>query len=342
MSKDLTNSRICVQKITHLERNEYNKIMMSSSSDKHAEKLKAAFQTKKIWPRDSKIRLAFTESGDNLSVTKPVNQNRKNIDPLQNEVQNMPVQKAIKKIVQERIIPLVNLDIAFIDNPADANVRISFDKVGAWSLLGTDHLSEKTNPTMNFEWVDVPTVIHEMGHMLGMIHEHQNPKGQNIDWNDKKVFEWAKETQGWDEKTTRENMIDKYDSNSINGSSFDPQSIMLYFFPADFTNNGIGTEENVRLSGLDVDWIHQMYPKDNGITPAAFYKEVYNSSIQSSIDTSERMAKKFSETGQLGGQLGQLGQLLYNLKPIIENKYFILFIIGIFLLVGLLLWLSKK
>ena len=335
MSKDLTNSRICVQKITHLERNEYNKIMMSSSSDKHAEKLKAAFQTKKIWPRDSKIRIAFTESGDNLSVTGV---SEKNIDPLQNEVNNMSVQKAIKKIVQERIIPLVNLDIAFIDNPADANVRISFDdKGGAWSLLGTDHLSEKTNPTMNFGWIDVPTVIHEMGHMLGMIHEHQNPKGQNIDWNDKKVFEWAKETQGWDEQTTRQNILDKYDSNSINGSSFDPQSIMLYFFEADLTNNGVGTKQTVRLSGIDVDWIHQMYPKDNGITPTAFYKEVYNSSLQSSIDTSERMAKIFSETGQTG----QTGQTLYNLKSIIENKYFILFIIGIFLLVGLL-WLLKR
>ena len=335
MSKDLTNSRICVQKITHLELNEYNKIMMSSSSDKHAEKLKAAFQTKKIWPRDSKIRIAFTESGDNLSVTGV---SEKNIDPLQNEVNNMSVQKAIKKIVQERIIPLVNLDIAFIDNPADANVRISFDdKGGAWSLLGTDHLSEKTNPTMNFGWIDVPTVIHEMGHMLGMIHEHQNPKGQNIDWNDKKVFEWAKETQGWDEQTTRQNILDKYDSNSINGSSFDPQSIMLYFFEADLTNNGVGTKQTVRLSGIDVDWIHQMYPKDNGITPTAFYKEVYNSSLQSSIDTSERMAKIFSETGQTG----QTGQTLYNLKSIIENKYFILFIIGIFLLVGLL-WLLKR
>ena len=332
---NITQTRICVQKMPHTERHEYNKIMQSSSSDKHAEKLKAAFQTKKIWPRDSKIRIAFTESGDNLSVTGV---SEKNIDPLQNEVNNMSVQKAIKKIVQERIIPLVNLDIAFIDNPADANVRISFDdKGGAWSLLGTDHLSEKTNPTMNFGWIDVPTVIHEMGHMLGMIHEHQNPKGQNIDWNDKKVFEWAKETQGWDEQTTRQNILDKYDSNSINGSSFDPQSIMLYFFEADLTNNGVGTKQTVRLSGIDVDWIHQMYPKDNGITPTAFYKEVYNSSLQSSIDTSERMAKIFSETGQTG----QTGQTLYNLKSIIENKYFILFIIGIFLLVGLL-WLLKR
>jgi hypothetical protein len=335
---NITQTRICVQKMPHTERHEYNKIMQSSSSDKHAEKLKAAFQTKKIWPRDSKIRIAFTESGDN--VLRP-SVSGKNIDPLQNEVQNMSVQEAIKKIVKERIIPLVNLDIDFIDKPADANVRISFDESGgAWSLVGTDHLSEKTNPTMNFGWFDVPTVIHEMGHMLGMIHEHQNPKGQNIDWNDKKVFEWAKETQRWDEQTTTQNILDKYDSNSINGSSFDPQSIMLYFFEADLTNNGVGTKQTVRLSGIDVDWIHQMYPKDNGITPTAFYKEVYNSSLQSSIDTSERMAKIFSETGQIG-QLGQLGQLLYNLKPIIENKYFILFIIGIFLLVGLL-WLLKR
>ena len=324
---NITQTRICVQKMPHTERHEYNKIIQSSSSDKHAEKLKAAFQTKKIWPRDSKIRIAFTESGDNLSVTGV---SGKNIDPLQNEVNNMSVQKAIKKIVQERIIPLVNLDIAFIDNPADANVRISFDdKGGAWSLLGTDHLSEKTNPTMNFGWIDVPTVIHEMGHMLGMIHEHQNPKGQNIDWNDKKVFEWAKETQGWDEQTTRQNILDKYDSNSINGSSFDPQSIMLYFFEADLTNNGVGTKQTVRLSGIDVDWIHQMYPKDNGITPTAFYKEVYNSSLQSSIDTSERMAKIFSETGQTG-QTGQTGHFIY----LVVLLFFIFFIF--------LLWIFSR
>lgn len=66
---NITQTRICIEKMTHTERHEYNKIIQSSSSNKHAEKLKAAFQTKKIWPRDSKIRIAFTESGDKLSVT---------------------------------------------------------------------------------------------------------------------------------------------------------------------------------------------------------------------------------------------------------------------------------
>lgn len=331
---NITQTRICIEKMTHTERHEYNKIIQSSSSNKHAEKLKAAFQTKKIWPRDSKIRIAFTESGDKLSVTGVTG---KNIDPLQKELTGGPVQKAIKKIVQERIVPLVNLDIAFVNNLSDANIRISFDPTGgAWSLVGTDHLAEKTNPTMNFGWVDVPTVIHEMGHMLGMIHEHQNPKGQNIDWNDKKVFEWAKETQGWDEQTTRQNILDKYDSNSINGSSFDPQSIMLYFFEGDLTNNGVGTKQTVRLSGIDVDWIHQMYPKDNGITPTDFYKEVYKSSLQSSIDTSEKMAKNFSETGQKG----KIAQLFYNLKLIIQNKYFIYLVVLLFFI--FLLWIFSR
>ena len=326
MVKDLTKTRICVEKIAHSKQDEHNRILQYNISDKHTEKLKAAFFTQKLWKKGSKIRIGFTEIGEHVGM--------KNIDmgpytdPLQKYIKYMSAQAVVKKIVDERIKPLVNLDIEFVENPSEANVRISFDPLGgAWSLVGTDHLEEKINPTMNFGWIDVPTVIHEMGHMLGMVHEHQNPRGQHIDWNEKKVFEWAKQTQGWDEETTKNNIINKYDINSINGSSFDPQSIMLYFFPADLTNNNVGTKENQRLSGLDVKWIHDMYPKDSP-TPEQFYNDIYKESLDSSIKKSEKMDQT-GETGETG---------LFNLKLI----YLILFIIGIFLLIGLLIWLSKR
>ena len=195
---------------------------------------------------------------------------------MQNEVDKLSIQEAVKKVVTERIKPLVNLDISFVDNPANANVRVSFDpNGGAWSLVGTDHLDQTSGATMNLGWFDVPTTIHEFCHVLGMIHEHQNPSGQTIMWNENKVLEWAKETQGWSEQTTKDNIINKYDKSSINGSSFDPLSIMLYFFPADLTLNNTGTKQNFRLSSEDVIWIDKVYHNDGGISPETFYQNIY-------------------------------------------------------------------
>ena len=160
------------------------------------------------------------------------------IDPLQQFFFDNPVIKlsdGVKKIVNERIVPLVQLNIVFVDDVNESDVRISFNRnSGCWSLLGTDAMDEKdlSKSTMNFAWFDVSTVMHEFGHMLGMIHEHQNPKGKGIEWNEKAVFKWAGETQQWNAEKTQKNILDKYDKKDINGSDFDPLSIMLYFFPA--------------------------------------------------------------------------------------------------------------
>ena len=188
---------------------------------------------------------------------------RLKMDPLQLEVDDMSVQDAIIYIVMRRFNdeihpkykpksvearpanytpkPLVGVRFNFFDpddpnkliNPEMADIRIDFKPDdGAWSLLGTDCLSaKKTAKTMNFAWFDVPTILHEFGHSLGMVHEHSNPNGIPINWSICRVSKWANETQGWDAKTIKENIIEKYSVDQINGSEFDPKSIMLYFFP---------------------------------------------------------------------------------------------------------------
>ena len=287
--------KICIQQILPIHQDEF------ISYDKYPEyrqKLQAAFFTKKIWPAGSKIKVAFLSSGDSIKRTDMTEISKgKDLDPLQVEVNSLSIQDAIKKIVKERIQPIVNLDISFVDNPTDANVRISFDPDGgSWSLVGTDHLEEKEKATMNFGWFDVPTTIHEFGHVIGLIHEHQNPKVKKIMWDEKKVIEWAKESQGWSEETTRQNIINKYDKNSINGSDFDPFSIMLYFFPASLTTNNIGTDQNFRLSGQDVIWIDKMYHKDGQISPENFYKNIYGVSLDSSASKSNTKSSNLSIT----------------------------------------------
>jgi hypothetical protein len=278
--------KICVEK--HLEKDELQitkLINIKHKDNKEYSKLKAAFVTSKLWPNNSTIKIGFIEEPSaNLERTplSSIKRRKVSYDPLQDKIIDMDIISAIKLIINERIQPIVNLTLQFVNNVNDAHVKISFDPTqGAWSLLGTDCLQE-TGATMNFGWFDVATVIHEFGHMLGLIHEHQNPRGKTIEWNVEKVYQWAADTQGWDQQTTYNNIIQKYSVNETNGSEYDPQSIMLYFFPAELTLNNKGTDMNLRLSPNDVLYINSQYP-ENKISPEDFYKQAYGENLKSNL-----------------------------------------------------------
>ena len=192
------------------------------------------------------------------------------IDPIEYEIRKLSPIEAVKKVLKDRIFPMVNLKFEFTDEKENFDllkegvVRISFDKNGgSWSLVGLDHFFSQDEYTMNFGWLDSGTIMHEFGHMLGMVHEHQGPLGKPIQWNVPKVYEWARITYGWDKETTYDNIIKKYDSRYINGTNFDPNSIMLYFFPAELTLDGRGTHQNLRLSLLDIDFLMASFPFTN-------------------------------------------------------------------------------
>lgn len=165
---------------------------------------------------------------------------------------------------------VANINFAFDDAP-NAEIRIAFDaNDGAWSYVGTDCRNIPVNqPTMNLGFLDGGTAAHEFGHALGLAHEHQNPDG-GIQWNEEVVIrELAKSPNFWDEATARHNVLRKYEANQLKGTKFDPDSIMLYFFPANWTKNGIATKANEVLSAIDKAFIGgaQMYPK-TAVTPA--------------------------------------------------------------------------
>lgn len=278
--------KMCVDKMTETDTKHLRKLKSVSPSSQQYSKLRAAFFTSKLWPNNYTIKIAFLEEPNDIERTtvEEIKERRSidKLDPLQYKVANMDIKSAIKLVVNERIAPITNLKFIFVDKPEEANVRISFDALqGAWSLLGTDCLNEKdvTKPTMNLGWFDVPTTIHEFGHTLGMIHEHQNPDGNIIDWDEQKVYNWAQVSQKWDKETTLTNIIQKYQTDQINGSKFDPLSIMLYFFPGTLTKNGKGTEENLRLSPYDAQYINSMYP-NSPQTVTEFYMNAYGEKVE--------------------------------------------------------------
>lgn len=261
---------------------------------------KAIFLKKYLWNKYTTITIAFLEDGDNIE-RKQINNDEKNVDPLQFEIQNshFTTQYIVKMVVKERIQPLVNLDLQFVDDKNEANIRISFDKTkGSFSANGTNALEvdDKSKATMNFGWLDVRTILHEFGHVLGMGHEHQGPFS-NIQWNKQLLYSVYNKSLGWDKQKVNRQIINRYNYRDTTGSDFDPLSIMIYFFSPKLTLNNLGTPENNRLSGYDVLWITNIYPKnpnDNGyISPEDFYLQKYGITLDEALKESDKEAGKY-------------------------------------------------
>lgn len=164
----------------------------------------------------------------------------------------------------------IGLNFAETTNPAEAEIRIGFQQGdGSWSYIGRDILKQKQDArTMNFGWdlrLQPDTALHEIGHTLGLPHEHQNPNA-GIVWNDETVYaELAAPPNKWPRDKTFHNIIRKIVPDTVQGSSWDPDSIMHYPFkaplikaPPPFPQTGIRPAGG--LSPRDVSWVKTFYP----------------------------------------------------------------------------------
>ncbi len=180
-------------------------------------------------------------------------------------------------VVQQRLEPyahewsqFANVTFDFGDDP-DAEIRISFkDRGRSWSNLGTDALVvPKNQATMNYGWL-TPTgsedeysrvVIHEFGHALGCIHEHQHPLAA-IPWDKEAVYRYyAGPPNRWTRAMVDHNLFRRYSVQQTNASDFDPESIMLYAISNDLTVGDWEVGWNRVLSDGDKRFIGVIYPK---------------------------------------------------------------------------------
>jgi hypothetical protein len=160
----------------------------------------------------------------------------------------------------------------FSDDP-DAEIRISFQAdAGSWSAVGTDCLVvsyfPKHMPTMNFGWLKDNTaddeyrrvVVHEFGHALGCIHEHQSPK-EHLHWDLNAVYAaFSGPPNYWSKADIDANILEKYSPKGISATAFDAHSIMLYQFDGSLFTDHKGTPLNTELSAHDKQFIRAMYP----------------------------------------------------------------------------------
>lgn len=163
---------------------------------------------------------------------------------------------------------------------ANAEIRISFQERGSWSALGTDALATawfpKSKPTMNYGWLRDDSeekewrrvVLHEFGHALGAIHEHQNPEG-GIQWNLPEVYRvFSGPPNNWDKAKIDFNIVQKYSITQLNATKYDKKSIMLYAFPGNLIVGGEATANNTDVSSQDKKFIGEMYPKEAPVAAA--------------------------------------------------------------------------
>lgn len=241
MRRRTTASRTC---LTFME----PYLVLQAANDKFPDKtqminkLQAAWQKKKVWPVEDatpehplKINIAFL----GIDGRRADGSSR-----------NAFVREVItKNLFNPSDLNLDLLHFNWVDDPNDAQVRISFDaQKGAWSMLGTDSFSAVTDSsesTMNLGWLDDPlgepglyppdarkkggVIIHEFLHLLSFVHEQQSPVA-DIKWNREEVIRLFKQPpNSWKEPTIEHNILNSDLEASSNGA-YDPDSIMGYLF----------------------------------------------------------------------------------------------------------------
>ncbi len=243
------------------------------------QKLRAAFLTSNLWP----LAIKDPKTGKWL----PYHLNIHFQDGTDEQ------KTWVRTVIQRDLEPLVpGLKFCWVNAPKTSDftpcvptqdvdiqhIRVSFKQKGAaYSQIGKAALQVPDNQhTVNLGWIDDGTdydviaykntgqvVQHEFGHAMGMIHEHQNPINNPICWNKKCVScVLSGSPNNWDQSTIDHNMFQKYSKSQINGSTYDPLSIMEYFFARSWVACGPNLRKNKIYSEMDKRWLGCAYPKE--------------------------------------------------------------------------------
>jgi serralysin len=206
---------------------------------------RAALATATRWPKDTIITASFLDGDEE-------------------------VQARVREVALRWFTPQLasRLRLVFQEDN-DSLIRISFRQRGSWSVLGTQckRITDMSRPTMNYGWLSPDStdeqvrrvVLHEFGHALGLIHEHQNPAG-GIQWDyDAVRRDLSGPPNNWDDATIQRNMFEPLAEGESNHTDLDEDSIMMYPIPASWTIDGFNVGLNSDLSATDKSFIHSIY-----------------------------------------------------------------------------------
>ena len=155
--------------------------------------------------------------------------------------------------------------------PESADIRISFDEGGgSWSMIGTEAKSvAKGEATMNLGWATEQTpesdfasvVLHEFGHAICLLHEHNHPE-LDLRWKKDVVYaDLMGPPNSWSRDEVDFNVFNQYPKDSVVMSDKpDLVSIMIYTIPARWLDGQKAIMPSNKLSADDIDFIRTLYP----------------------------------------------------------------------------------
>ncbi len=238
----------------------------------------APAQSNKDYPEPKVVCDAPEEDDDQVRALAYYKNTRwtpgQTINVLYLDGQDVPAQvyDAATQLVRDSWGAHANLNFNFYQGDGEPgmtyHITVKFLADKGWnSRLGK--FSARNNPSMYLSRLnDYPVtsavfqrvVMHEFGHALGAIHEHQNPDVINrIQWNKEAVYKAMARPPGRWTRATTDNAYFNILPTDLH-SEFDEHSIMLYQIYREWTLNGFSSPYISKFSELDAEWARQAYP----------------------------------------------------------------------------------
>ncbi|QVW24480.1 peptidase M12 [Pseudomonas hormoni] len=174
-------------------------------------------------------------------------------------------------------LPHVNLKFDFIEMDEEeifssddflGDIRVDCQEymfgTGGSSSIGTDSRTgdpQASSMTLGTNFTSPhyeSTVIHEFGHALGLVHEHQHPDAV-IPWDLEKVYAYYS-TVGYsrDQVDTQVLPVDRNPGQTY--APYDRHSVMHYEIPSDLTIGNWHQPNPTQISQSDIAFVRKIYP----------------------------------------------------------------------------------